>query len=151
MTGDPICMAAGSDHVYEEIATTQRVAMRKELTMWREAVTEKQIRSWSRDEENQMTIAILGAGAGLCTYSAVRAGFRPIWAAEIDETRNKILKDLYGVRCVGDAFEADYSRLERPRYLTTSMPCTNYSRSGDKTGRYGETGWMFVEQVKLIQ
>ena len=142
---------AATEHQAEQhISNLQRQAISLELELWREAISKQQIYSKSNDKSNNRTVAILGAGAGLCTYSAVRAGFRPIYAAEVEEDRNQILRELYNLQCIGDAFKADYSSLERPMYLTTSMPCIDYSRSGPKLGQYGDTGWMFTEQVNII-
>ena len=39
---------------------------------------------------------------------------------------------------------------EVPDYLTSGMPCPNYSRSGNYTGYSGKTGWMYVEQAEMI-
>ena len=39
---------------------------------------------------------------------------------------------------------------DEPDYTTSGQPCPNYSLSGNKKGEDGETGWMFVQQTKII-
>ena len=124
--------------------------MKTELEQWREQMTKQQIQKLSRDKANEFTVGILAAGIGVCTYSSVRTGFRPIWMTEVDEDAIRIWKDLYGGKCLGDTFQVDYSEVEVPVYLTSGQPCPNYARSGDHSGRFGSTGWMFMEQVKVI-
>ena len=34
--------------------------------------------------------------------------------------------------------------------LASGQPCPDYARSGQHVGQYGKTGWMFIEQVKII-
>ena len=133
-----------------ESETAQRMAMKTELEQWREQMTKQQIQKLSRDKANEFTVGILAAGIGVCTYSSVRTGFRPIWMTEVDEDAIRIWKDLYGGKCLGDTFQVDYSEVEVPVYLTSGQPCPNYARSGDHSGRFGSTGWMFMEQVKVI-
>ena len=99
---------------------------------------------------NKITVGILAAGAGVCTYSSVRAGFRPIWCTETNGLANKIWTEIYGGECLGDTFGVDWRIVERPWYLKSGQPCPDYARSGSKKGREGRTGWMFVEQVDEI-
>ena len=62
-------------------------------------------------------------------------------------------EDLTGAPCLGNTFtnlEEKYNAVGEPDYMTSSQPCLNYSLSGNKKGEDGETGWMFVQQTKII-
>ena len=127
-----------------------RKAMQMELSLWREALSQEQILKLSNNKQNKITVGILAAGAGVCTYSSVRSGFRPIWCTETSKTASEIWKQLYNSECLGDTFDVNWREVERPWYLTSGQPCPDYSRSGSKKGRHGKTGWMFVDQVDEI-
>ena len=98
--------------------------------------------------------------------AAVRAGFQLIWGTEIcpdhpeldgmckcgNNLQQRMWQDLTGTECLGNCFTnmEKFSTAEVPDYLTSGMPCPNYSRSGNHTGYSGKTGWMYVEQTKVI-
>ena len=54
--------------------------------------------------------------------------------------------------CLGNTFTnlEKYNAVDEPDYMTSGQPCSNYSLSGNKKGEDGETGWMFVQQTKII-
>ena len=124
--------------------------MKVELALWRETLSQKQILKLCKNKENKITMGVLAAGAGICTYSSVRSGFRPIWCTETNATCNKIWKELYDGDCLGDTFGVDWRKAERPWFLTSTQSCPDYSRSGSRKGQGGKTGWMFVDQVDVI-
>jgi site-specific DNA-cytosine methylase len=128
----------------------QRSAIKCELEQWRERLSKDEIQKLSKNIQNELTVGVLAAGVGVCTYSSVRAGFRPIWMTEVDEDSVKVWKELYSGECLGDTFKVDYNSVEVPMYLTSGQPCPDYARSGQHAGQYGKTGWMFIEQVKII-
>jgi hypothetical protein len=61
-----------------------REAMRLELLIWREALTLQDIQKLCKDKNNGMTVAVLAAGVGVCTYSSVVTAV----------TREKIIRTL---------------------------------------------------------
>ena len=34
--------------------------------------------------------------------------------------------------------------------MVLTLPCTDFSTAGKQQGRFGETGWMFVEAIKRV-
>jgi site-specific DNA-cytosine methylase len=107
----------------------------------------------ARDQsnKNKITVAVLAAGGCIDTITAIKAGYTPIWATEICPIRRRMWEELTGTTCHGDTFSQDYSKLQRPDYLTSGQPCPDYSRSGSRAGEAGETGWMFTAQTQVIQ
>ena len=126
-----------------------------------------------RNSESEFTCAVLCSGGCVCTLASIRAGFKMIWGTEIcpehqscldktqqDETtcscngntQQRMWKDLTGAPCLGNTFTntEKYNAVDNPDYLTSGQPCPNYSRSGNQKGENGETGWMFVQQTKII-
>ena len=63
----------------------QRSVIKCELEQWRERLSKDEIQKLSKNIQNELTVGVLAAGVGVCTYSSVRAGFRPIWMTEVDE------------------------------------------------------------------
>ena len=68
--------------------------MAVELMAWREALSLKDVQQLCGDFNNDFTVAVLNAGAGLCTYSSVRASFRPVWFSEINDQQAKIILEF---------------------------------------------------------
>lgn len=125
-------------------------AMQLELQIWREALSLNDIQNKCKNKNNNMTVAVLAAGVGVCTYGSVRAGFRPAWCTEICTDAQAVWSNIYGGQCLGNTFTVDYSKVERVVYLMSGQPCPDYSRSGSHEGEFGKTGWMFVRQVSKI-
>ena len=129
----------------------QRSAIKCELEQCRERLSKDEIQKLSKNIQNELTVGVLAAGVGVCTYSSVRAGFRPIWMTEVDEDSSvKVWKELYSGECLSDTFKVDYNSLEVPMYLTLGQPCPDYARSSQHAGQCGKTGWMFLEQMTII-
>lgn len=97
-----------------------------------------------------MTCGVLSAGAGVCTVASVRAGFRPIWCTEVDEDAAAVWTNIFGGTCYGNTFEANWETIPWVAYMTSGQPCPDYARCGSRRGRFGKTGWMFVQQVEVI-
>ena len=142
-------------------SNTQLTRIGVELAAWREALTLEQVQQMCSDKNNDITVAVLNAGAGVCTYASIRAGMRPVWYSEVNKKQSNIYNKMTNnqATCIGDTFQQPKDKykdihdgrcLERPVHLSTGMPCPNYSWSGDQKGEYGETGWQFTEQVDII-
>ena len=123
-----------------------------ELKAWRNSFGIKQAKAWLQDRsrDKEWTVAVLGSGGCLDTLAAIRSGFTPIWSSETNPAQARMFEDLTGAKCLGDTFGAEVAQAKRPRYLKSGPPCTDYTRAGDELGQDGETGWMFVEQTKVI-
>ena len=145
--------AVNDDHERDELAATKFNKIKKELSEWREAFSvERAILEGGRtkNEEEGFTVAELCSGGCLDTLAAMRAGFRPVWSSEVDKSQARMYEDLTGGMCLGDTFGESVSEAERVHYVKSGQPCVNWARPGDKSGENGETGWMFVEQTKVI-
>ena len=125
-----------------------------------------------RNSESEFTCAVLCSGGCVCTLASIRAGFKMIWGTEIcpehqstcsqqqedlicscnGNTQQRMWEDLTGAPCLGNTFTSTekYNAVDDPDYLTSGQPCPNYSLSGNRKGEDGETGWMFVQQTKII-
>ena len=127
-----------------------RVNFAESMRQWREAFTVEDAKRAARDITDKYTIVVMACGGCVDTISAIRAGFKPIWSTETDRRQQRMWFDLTDTHCLGDTFKADLTLASTPDYLTSGMPCTDYSRSGPNTGQHGETGWMFTAQVPII-
>lgn len=80
------------------------------------------------------TVATLFAGCGGKTWGAMRLGFTPIWAIELDSAIAQIYsQNIDGDVLVKDILEVDPKTLEPPDLLLISPPCPNFSSA--KLGR----------------
>jgi site-specific DNA-cytosine methylase len=129
--------------------TTSEAA--REFHNWRNKYNITDIKNKARNNQARPTVAVLATGGCIDTIAAIKAGFKPIWATEVCPERRKMWEDLTGTTCYGDTFKQDYNQMQRPDYLTSGQPCTDYSRSGSCSGDQGETGWMFTAQTQIIQ
>jgi site-specific DNA-cytosine methylase len=121
------------------------------LEEWRNNYTIDTAKAEARAVNNsEWTVGILCSGGCLDTIAAMRSGFKPIWSSEVDPAMARMFKDLTGADCLGDTFGHAMSTATAPRYLKSGQPCSNFSRSGDRLGADGDSGWMFVEQTTVI-
>ena len=144
-----------------------------ELEAWRDHFTVGDAIDCCRNNHSKFTVAVLGSGGCVDTLSAIRAGWSPIWGTEVCPEHNwapadchkfkrtakcesnkqqKIWTYLTGTKCLGNTFSdtSKYDRLQRPVNITAGQPCTDYCLGGNQEGAEGQTGWMFVEQMKII-
>ena len=144
-----------------------------ELEAWRDHFTVGDAIDCCKNNHSKFTVAVLGSGGCVDTLSAIRAGWSPIWGTEVCPEHNwapadchkfqrtakcesnkqqKIWTYLTGTKCLGNTFSdtSKYDRLQRPVNITAGQPCTDYCLGGNQEGAEGQTGWMFVEQMKII-
>ena len=92
-------------------------------------------------------------GHGVCTdvYAAVRTGLKPLYGCEILPVAKHVFQHLTNRRCLGDAFDVDYSCTPNVDVAIFTFDCKDYC-SAAKTipGEFGETGWMFVHGIPDI-
>ena len=126
-----------------------------------------------KNKNSKFTVAVLGSGGCVDTISAIRAGWSPIWGTEVcpehnwapahcqqfkrtlnceSNTQQKIWTYITGTKCLGNTFSdtSKYKKIQRPVNITAGQPCTDYCLGGNQEGAEGQTGWMFVEQMKII-
>jgi site-specific DNA-cytosine methylase len=125
--------------------------MADELANWREQLTITRAKHLCRHSENdKYSVAVLASGGLLDTLAAIRAGLLPIWGSDNNQVMRRLWTDLVGMQCNGDAFQLDLDTLRRPKVLKTGFPCLDYTSLGHKQGTNGDTGYMYVEQARLI-
>ena len=96
---------------------------------------------------------IFSSGGLLCTHTAIRAGFSPLWGTEIEPKMQQMWSDLTKTRCLGDTFAVDFRRERRVIYLKSGQPCPDWSSSHAgraPPGAAGDTGWQYVQQAEKI-
>jgi site-specific DNA-cytosine methylase len=120
---------------------------------WREAFTIDKAKQ--QTSKGRSTVAVLFSGGCIDTLAAIRSGFQPIWGTEICEAQQRMWTDLTQSPTIGDTFQ-NFNNLQKskinsmptPDYLTSGSPCPDFSLSGSKSGKDGETGWMYVAQAE---
>ncbi len=145
----------------------------KERQIWRDSFTFQQAMEQCHETHTQFTVVVLQSGGLLCTHSSIRAGWTPIWGAEICPTHTsapimcqaiELLKDcnknsqqrmwhhLTGTPCYGNTFAniTQYAKLEHPIYLKVSPECTYYCVGGAQTGSNSLTGWQLPDISVVI-
>ena len=137
-----------------------QVTLQKQLEQWRNAFTIQLAKQNSiitaENSRDVYSVAILSCGGCLDTIAAMRAGFTPKWATEIDPDQSLMFEDLTSAKCLGSNFNADQSialpvlNAVRVAYMKSGQPCIAYSLSGAKNGINGQDGWHFVKQVDII-
>ena len=125
----------------------------RQLAKWRRSFSIKKAiycqQKYGKEKE-QLSCAVLCSGGCLSTIAAIRSGFKVIWSSEICSEQQAMFEQLTGGQCLGDTFGKAVTTAQWVHYLKTGQPCIDYSLSGKCLGSNGETGWMFVEQVKVI-
>ena len=121
----------------------------QELEAWREEWSMNDYKDAAR-KESGLTMANLCAGGGLCLMGGARAGFCPIWTAEVVAAKRQLLEDISHTRCYGDVFGSEIDDAPRPNFMWVTVPCIDFALSGSQQGGHGDTGWMFAESAHTI-
>ena len=133
---------------YEE---QKRKQIKQELQLWRELHSTQELQQECRRiDTDKHSVAVLASGGLLDTMAAVRAGFKPIWGSETQETMKRMWTTFTGTHNYGDAFNMDTSKIRQPRVLKTGFPCQDYSELGHNQGQESNRGQLYTEQAKLI-
>lgn len=90
------------------------------------------------------------SGGCLDAIASMLTGFKPLWGTEICERKRAAWHDLTDTPDMGDTYAVQWDHMPTPDIIWSGQTCVDYSLSGPRTGADGETGWMFVEQVKPI-
>ena len=144
----------GGAHLGPTLYNTMNRATRsspvaQELEAWREQWSMNDYKEAAR-KESGLTMANLCAGGGLCLMGGARAGFCPIWTAEVVAAKQQLLEDISHTRCYGDVFGSEIDDAPRPNFMWVTVPCIDFSLSGSRQGGHGDTGWMFAESANTI-
>ena len=152
----PISREFDSDRVStrETITMVLQVhALIESLREQRESDTMGGLIEQATDSEPRYTFASLSSGGCCDAIGSLKSGLRPLYGTEICERKRQLWRRLTGTTYLGDTgtYTTEWKGKQSPNILWSGQTCTDYSRSGPKTGSNGKTGWMFVEQCKVIK
>ena len=83
-----------------------------EFHTWRNTHSIQDIKNTARTDQARPTVAVLASEGCIDTIAAVKAGFKPIWATEINQTQQAMWHDLTGTVCYGETFKQDYNNIQ---------------------------------------
>lgn len=103
-----------------------------------------------------LTTAHLFAGGGGDTEGAIAAGYKPLWAVEIDKYAAAIYRHRFpqvqlieaDARSLTDEFVRD---LPVPDILVSGSPCQDLSMAGNRAGINGIRSSCFFEFVRFLR
>ena len=125
-------------------------SMSEELKLWREAFTVQDAMDFCRSGSSSFTFAALGSGACIGTMGTLRTGhWMPRWASETVPYKQAMWEHLTCTPCYGCVTTLNATELEWVAMITITMPCIDYSSSGNKRGAKGDTGWLWLAAVKF--
>lgn len=99
-----------------------------------------------------MTYASLFTGAGGADIGLHRAGFTPLWFAEIDKFASSVLaRHFPTIPNHGDITKLEPAKLEAPFLLWMSPPCQDLSVAGKRKGLSGERSGLFFNAIRIAE
>lgn len=103
-----------------------------------------------------LTVAEYFAGIGLMRLGLDQAGWRTVFANDIDEKKHEMYCDHFGVSpefVVGDIHALDEASVPSTMLATASFPCNDLSLAGARKGLSGEHSsafWGFIRILKQM-
>ncbi len=104
-------------------------------------------------DESSKTFGEFFAGIGLMRLGLERAGWRVVFANDIDEDKRQMYRDHFGVSdefVLGDVHELNAREIPDMALATASFPCNDLSLAGARRGLAGEHSsafWGFIEAL----
>ena len=105
--------------------------------------------------KKQGTVAEFFAGIGLMRMGLERAGWRVVWANDIDEDKMRMYRSHYtddqAHFHLGDVHALDHSMIPTVDLATASFPCNDLSLAGARRGLAGQQSgafWGFIDALK---
>jgi len=105
--------------------------------------------------KKQRTVAEFFAGIGLMRMGLERAGWRVVWANDIDEDKMRMYRSHYtddqAQFHLGDVHALDHSMIPTVDLATASFPCNDLSLAGARRGLAGQQSsafWGFIDALK---
>lgn len=109
------------------------------------------------DHVREPTVAEFFAGIGLMRLGLERAGWRTVWANDIDPKKRMLYVGAFGadegVFQLGDVFTLDAANIPTVTLATASFPCVDLSLAGGRVGLAGKESsafWGFVRVLKAL-
>jgi DNA (cytosine-5)-methyltransferase 1 len=107
--------------------------------------------------KKQRTVAEFFAGIGLMRMGLERAGWRVVWANDIDEDKMRMYRSHYtddqAHFHLGDVHALDHSMIPTVDLATASFPCNDLSLAGARRGLAGQQSgafWGFIDALKAM-
>lgn len=105
--------------------------------------------------KNDRTVAEFFAGIGLMRLGLEQAGWRVVWANDIDEDKLSMYRGHFGDKDahfnLGDVHEISRDSIPSVALATASFPCNDLSLAGARrglAGRHSSAFWGFVDALK---
>ncbi len=99
-----------------------------------------------------MRMGSLFDGIGGFPLAAVRNGFTPVWASEIEAFPIEVTKIRFPeMRHVGDITKLDGAKLPPVDVICGGSPCQDLSVAGQRRGLAGERSGLFMEQTRIAK
>ena len=125
--------------------------MADELKAWRNQFSVEDLKFKIREStKDRHSFAGVGTGGLLCTIAAARAGLYPLWGSDNDEIMQLLWQDFVGNISLGDFNEVEPESLRSPHVLHSTLPCENFSSTGNGMGGRGVTGCLYVNQAEWL-
>ncbi|MEX0682295.1 MAG: DNA cytosine methyltransferase [Gaiellaceae bacterium] len=98
-------------------------------------------------------VAEFFAGMGLVRLAVEDAGFRVVWANDIDNSKRDLYAAHFGERDFiwGDVCDVHAPDVPTAEVATASFPCTDLSLAGNRAGLAGEESSMFWEFARILR
>jgi len=125
-------------------------SMRQILHEYREGWTIEEAKAWCRSNVPAHGVGLIGSAGCVASMGVTRAGGRPVFASETDPLRQALHEDFSGGSCLGDIFDLDWSRIPKATVWLITLPCVNFARSGNRKGRHGKTGGMYIQIANVL-
>ena len=99
-----------------------------------------------------MRMGSLFDGIGGFPLAAVRNGFTPVWASEIEAFPIEVTKIRFPeMRHVGDITKLDGAKLPPVDVICGGSPCQDLSVAGQRAGLAGARSGLFMEQTRIAK
>lgn len=105
--------------------------------------------------QKKRTVAEYFAGIGLVRLGLEQAGWRVVWANDIDQRKyamyNRAFPEALDHYIVKDVFKLDSARIPATTLVTASFPCIDLSLAGKQkglVGKYSSAFWGFWEILR---
>lgn len=100
----------------------------------------------------ELTYGSLFSGVGGFDEGFRQAGYRCLWACEIDEAAAGVFAYHHpGVPLYADVIKLDPAKLETPDVIIYGFPCTDLSVAGKRAGLKGARSGLFYEATRIIR
>jgi DNA (cytosine-5)-methyltransferase 1 len=108
----------------------------------------------NKDSTQTATVAEYFAGIGLMRIGLEQAGWKVIFANDIDEDKHEMYRDQFGEEdqfVLDDVHELDAKNIPSSVLATASFPCNDLSLAGARKGLAGEQSSAFWGFIRILE